>query len=173
MSQRSRHSPAARGFSLIELLVVIAILSVIAAIVAPNLLGKADDANVHATKIQLEQITAAIDIAKEIVGNRVVARALAQVALRVRQGEPLSRALTEAAVLPPLTTQLLKVGEETGHLERMLEQLADIYEREVRTDIQRALTLGEPVIILVIAGLITVIILSIVLAVIETNNLAF
>jgi general secretion pathway protein F len=91
----------------------------------------------------------------------------------VRQGEPLSRALTEAAVLPPLTTQLLKVGEETGHLERMLEQLADIHEREVRTDIQRTLTLGEPVIILVIAGLITVIILSIVLAVIETNNLAF
>ena len=62
MSQRSRHSPAARGFTLIELLVVIAILSVIAAIVAPNLLGKADDANVHATKIQLEQITAAIDL---------------------------------------------------------------------------------------------------------------
>jgi general secretion pathway protein F len=118
-------------------------------------------------------LPAAIDIAKEIVGNRVIGRALAQVALRVRQGEPLSRALTEAAVLPPLTTQLLKVGEETGHLERMLEQLADIHEREVRTDIQRALTLGEPVIILVIAGLITVIILSIVLAVIETNNLAF
>ena len=118
-------------------------------------------------------LPAAIDITKETIGNRVVARALAQVALRVRQGEPLSRALTEAAVLPMLTTQLLKVGEETGHLERMLEQLADIYEREVRTDIQRALTLGEPVIILVIAGLITVIILSIVLAVIETNNLAF
>jgi general secretion pathway protein F len=118
-------------------------------------------------------LPAAIDIAREIVNNRVIARGLAQVALRVRQGERLSHALTEAAVFPPLTTQLLKVGEETGHLERMLEQLAEIYEREVRTDIQRALTLGEPVIILVIAGFITVIILSIVLAVIETNNLAF
>jgi general secretion pathway protein F len=118
-------------------------------------------------------LPAAIDVAKEIIGNRVIARALVQVAQRVRQGEPLSRALAEAAVLPPLTTQLLKVGEETGHLERMLEQLAEIFEREVRTDIQRALTLGEPLIILVIAGLITVIILSIVLAVIETNNLAF
>ena len=51
-----------RGFSLIELLVVIGILSVIAAIVAPNLLGKADDANVNATKVQIEQITAAIDL---------------------------------------------------------------------------------------------------------------
>jgi len=118
-------------------------------------------------------LPAAIDIAREIVNNRVIARGLAQVAMRVRQGERLSHALTEAAVFPALTTQLLKVGEETGHLERMLEQLAEIYEREVRTDIQRALTLGEPVIILVIAGFITVIILSIVLAVIETNNLAF
>jgi general secretion pathway protein F len=115
----------------------------------------------------------AMDIAKEIVSNRVIARGLAQAAGRVRQGEGLSRPLLEAAVLPPLTTQLLKVGEETGRLEHMLEQLADIYEREVRTDIQRLLTLAEPVIILVIAGLITVIILSVVLAVIETNDLAF
>ena len=61
MSQRSRHSPAAHGFSLIELLVVIAILSVIAAIVAPNLLGKAGDANGHATRIQLEQIAVTPD----------------------------------------------------------------------------------------------------------------
>jgi general secretion pathway protein G len=62
MRHRSRHNALPRGFSLIELLVVIAILSVIAAIVAPNLLGKAQDANVHAAKIQIEQITAAIDL---------------------------------------------------------------------------------------------------------------
>ncbi|MEJ2577307.1 MAG: type II secretion system F family protein, partial [Gammaproteobacteria bacterium] len=115
----------------------------------------------------------AIDIAKEIVGNRVIARSLAQVALRVRQGEGLARPLAAAAVFPPLTTQLLKVGEETGRLEQMLGELADIYEREVRRDLQRLLTLAEPVIILMIAGLITVIILSVVLAVIETNDLAF
>ncbi len=115
----------------------------------------------------------AMDIAKEIVSNRVIARGLAQAAARVRQGEGLSRPLLDAAVLPPLTTQLLKVGEETGRLEHMLEQLADIYEREVRTDIARLLTLAEPVIILMIAGFITLIILSVVLAVIETNDLAF
>lgn len=115
----------------------------------------------------------AMDIAKEIVGNRVIARGLAQASVKVRQGQGLARPLMEAEVLPPLTTQLLKVGEETGRLEHMLEQLAEIYEREVRTDIQRILTLAEPVIILVIAGIITIIILSVVLAVIETNDLAF
>ena len=51
-----------RGFSLIELLVVIGILAVIAAIVAPNLLGKADDANVNAAKVQIEQISSAIEL---------------------------------------------------------------------------------------------------------------
>lgn len=62
MRRRTRQKPYSRGFSLIELLVVIAILSVIAAIVAPNLLGKADDANAHAAKIQLDQVAAAIDL---------------------------------------------------------------------------------------------------------------
>jgi len=69
MSRTSRPRPLTRGFSLIELLVVIAILSVIAAIVAPNLLGKADDANVQATKIQIEQMTAAIDLYKLETGR--------------------------------------------------------------------------------------------------------
>jgi general secretion pathway protein F len=115
----------------------------------------------------------AMDIAKQVVGNRVIARGLSEVALKVRQGEGLARPLAEADVLPPLTNQLLRVGEETGRLEHMLQQLADIYEREVRDGIARLLTLAEPVIILVIAGFITVIILSVVLAVIETNNLAF
>jgi general secretion pathway protein G len=69
MSRTARPGPLTRGFSLIELLVVIAILSVIAAIVAPNLLGKADDANVQATKIQIEQMTAAIDLYKLETGR--------------------------------------------------------------------------------------------------------
>jgi len=62
MNNQPQRAHLAHGFSLIELLVVIGILAVIAAIVAPNLLGKADDANVNAAKVQIEQITAAIDL---------------------------------------------------------------------------------------------------------------
>ena len=62
MKSDSRRAQTARGFSLIELLVVIGILAVIAAIVAPNLLGKADDANINAAKVQIEQVSAAIDL---------------------------------------------------------------------------------------------------------------
>lgn len=115
----------------------------------------------------------AMDIAKEIVSNRIVAQGLTRVATRVRRGEGLSRPLAEADVFPGLTNQLIRVGEETGRLEHMLEQLAEIYDREVRNVVQRLLTLMEPAIILVIAGMIAVIIMSVVMAVIESNDLAF
>jgi general secretion pathway protein F len=115
----------------------------------------------------------AMDIAKQIVSNRIIAHGLTRVATRVRRGEGLSRPLAEADVFPGLTNQLVRVGEETGKLEHMLEQLADIYDREVRNAVQRLLTLMEPAIILVIAGMIAVIIMSVVMAVIESNDLAF
>lgn len=68
MSSNTPH-PSSHGFSLIELLVVIGILAVIAAFVGPNLIGKADDANVKAAKIQLEQLSAAIDMFRLDVGK--------------------------------------------------------------------------------------------------------
>jgi general secretion pathway protein F len=115
----------------------------------------------------------AMDIAKEIVGNSVMARALAHVARRVREGEGLAKPLAEAGVLPPLATQLIRLGESSGKLEPLLAQIADIYERDVQTTLKRLLTLAEPVIIVSIALLITVIILSVVLMILESNSLAF
>jgi general secretion pathway protein F len=115
----------------------------------------------------------AMDIAKEVINNTLIGQGIAGVARRIRQGEGLATPLAEADVLPAITTQLLKVGEETGRLEFMLEELADIHEQEVQTTLKRLLALAEPVIILLIALFITVIILAIVMAVIESNNLVF
>ncbi|MGB5453616.1 MAG: type II secretion system F family protein [Sedimenticolaceae bacterium] len=118
-------------------------------------------------------LLSAMDIAKEIVGNAVMARALSQVARRVREGESLARPLAESGALPTLATQLIKLGETTGRLEQLLAQVADIYERDVQTTLKRLLTLAEPAIIITIALLVTVIILSVVLMILESNNLAF
>lgn len=115
----------------------------------------------------------ALDIAREIVGNAVMAQALGQVAQRVREGEGLAKPLADAGILPTLATQLIRLGETSGKLEHLLAQVADIYERDVQTSLKRLLTLAEPVIIITIALLITVIILSVVLMVLESNNLAF
>jgi len=115
----------------------------------------------------------AMDIAKEIVGNRIVAQALGRVAGRVRQGEGLSGPLTDTRVFPSLATQLIKVGEQTGELEGMLGQVATIYEKEVDSGLKRLLGLVEPLIIIFIALFVTLIILSVVLMILASQDIAF
>lgn len=115
----------------------------------------------------------AISIAKEVVANRVIGEGIRQVTERVRQGEGLARPLTEARVFPPLAGHLMQVGEESGNLEAMLMQLAEIYEREVQSALRRLMAVLEPALILGLAVIIAAIILSIVIAILSINNLAF
>jgi general secretion pathway protein F len=115
----------------------------------------------------------AIAIAKEVIANRVIAEGIRRVAERVRQGEGLARPLTESRVFPPLAGHLMQVGEESGNLEAMLMQLAQIYEREVQSALRRLMAVLEPVLILGLAVIIAAIILSIVIAIFSINNLAF
>ena len=115
----------------------------------------------------------AIAIAKEVVANQVVADGIRRVSERVRQGEGLARPLSEARVFPPLAGHLLQVGEESGNLEAMLTQLAQIYEREVKSALRRLMAVLEPALILGLAVIIAAIILSIVVAILSINDLTF
>ena len=115
----------------------------------------------------------AIAIAKEVVANQVIAEGIRRVAERVRQGEGLARPLTEARVFPPLAGHLLQVGEESGDLESMLMQLAQIYEREVQSALRRLMAVLEPALILGLAVVIAGIIMSMVIAIFSINDLAF
>ena len=115
----------------------------------------------------------AIAIAKEVVANQVIAEGIRRVTEQVRQGEGLARPLTEARVFPPLAGHLMQVGEESGNLEAMLMQLAQIYEREVQSALRRLMAVLEPTLILGLAVIIAAIILSVVMAILSINNLAF
>ena len=115
----------------------------------------------------------AIAIAKEVVANQVIAEGIRRVTEQVRQGEGLARPLTEARVFPPLAGHLMQVGEESGNLEAMLMQLAQIYEREVQSALRRLMAVLEPTLILGLAVVIAAIILSVVMAILSINNLAF
>ena len=115
----------------------------------------------------------AIAIAKEVVANQVIADGIRRVTEQVRQGEGLARPLTEARVFPPLAGHLMQVGEESGNLEAMLMQLAQIYEREVQSALRRLMAVLEPTLILGLAVVIAAIILSVVMAILSINNLAF
>lgn len=113
----------------------------------------------------------AITIAKEVIGNQVIANAVESIASSLKGGQSLARALTAAQVFPRLTGHLLQVGEETGNLEAMLLRLADIYERDVQTAVQRLVVLIEPTLILGLGLVVGGIIMSVLVAVLSVNEL--
>ncbi len=115
----------------------------------------------------------AVMIAKEVIGNQVIARGVGKVAEQIREGRGLAKPLAASEVFPALASQMLQVGEETGSLESILNRLADIYDREVRTTLQRLIALAEPVLILTLGVVIAGIILSILAAILKINELGF
>lgn len=114
----------------------------------------------------------ALHIATETVGNGKLRLALTSVASKVKGGCKLVDALSATGIFEPLAINLIRVGEETGRIGPMLLELAHIFNRDVETGIKRALTMLEPLLILVLGLLIAAIIVSILLGILSVNDLA-
>jgi type IV pilus assembly protein PilC len=99
----------------------------------------------------------ALDIAGQSVGNRYVARQLQTVGVRVREGASFAAGLEERRVFPEVAVKMAEVGESTGALQEMLNTVADFYDEEIATNMERFVALVEPVLLvamgLIIAGL--------------------
>jgi type IV pilus assembly protein PilC len=99
----------------------------------------------------------ALDIAARSVGNRFMAQQLDIVSARVREGESFAAALEARKAFPDVAVKMAEVGESTGALQDMLNTVADFYDEEISTTMDRFVTLVEPVLLvfmgLVIAGL--------------------
>jgi len=113
----------------------------------------------------------ALGIAREVAGNEVIARALDDVEVGVREGAGVSEPLARSGVFPQLAVQMIGVGEETGRLDDMMIRVADHYDREVRVQLMRFTRLLEPVLILVMAGVIAFVVVSILQAIFSLNDL--
>ena len=102
-------------------------------------------------------LVTALDIAAKSVGNRYMAGQLDVVAVRVREGESFSAALEARHEFPEVAVKMAEVGESTGALQDMLNTVADFYDEEISTSMERFITLVEPALLvamgLVIAGL--------------------
>jgi type IV pilus assembly protein PilC len=105
-------------------------------------------------------IIKALEIAGQTAGNWVIESSLADVRAKVHQGVPIAQPLIEDPVFPPLVSQMVKVGEETGELEKMLDKIADFYEDEVDTSIQALTSIVEPLMMLGVGAIVGVIIIS-------------
>ena len=115
----------------------------------------------------------ALNIVRETLSNQVLATALGEVAEHVKTGRGLADPLLESGDFPKLAVQMIRVGEETGQLQEMLLQVADTYDGEVQTAVKRMLTLLEPALILGLGVIVAGIIMSILVAILSLNDLAF
>ena len=99
----------------------------------------------------------ALEIAAKSVGNQYMAAQLDIVSTRVREGESFAAALEARRVFPDVAVKMAEVGESTGALQEMLNTVADFYDEEIATNMERFVTLVEPALLvimgIVIAGL--------------------
>jgi type II secretion system protein F len=118
-------------------------------------------------------ILPALNLVKEISQNSAISRSIAYIHDRLREGKGISKSLEETDVFPPLAIHMIGVGEETGRLDEMLIKVAEAYELNVQTTVKRVVSLLEPVIILIMGGIVFFIVVSILLAILSINEIPF
>lgn len=105
----------------------------------------------------------AMDIVSQVVENRVAEKALKKVKERVVKGEELNTSMRESGIFPEMLYSMIKIGEETGSIDEILNKTADFYDEELETTIQATVALMEPILIVVMGLVIGFIIMSVML----------
>lgn len=118
-------------------------------------------------------LLSALSIVKETLTNKVIAEKVEIAAMSLKEGKELTGPLIESEVFPKMAIQMMKMGEETGRLEEMLEKVSETYDKEIKLSIQRLLSLIEPVLIVGLGILIAGIIVSVLMAILSVNDLSF
>lgn len=113
----------------------------------------------------------ALTISGQVVQNQLLRTALAQAALRVREGQGLARALADSGQFPPVAVRLISSGERSGRLDAMLGEAAQHQERELDTALGIAMAALGPGVILLVGGLVLFVVLAILLPIFQINSL--
>ena len=107
-------------------------------------------------------ILESIRTTQDIVGNRVVRKALVRVEQSIREGQNVAGAFHDAGLFPPLVVRMLRVGENTGGLDKSLRNVSYFYNRDVKESVEKAQTLIEPMLTLFMGALLGWIMLSVI-----------
>jgi general secretion pathway protein F len=113
----------------------------------------------------------ALEIAKNVVNNRILAEQVGAAAKAVEEGQSLSSPLSKNGFFPPIAVEMMTVGEQSGKMEEMLFRIADAYEREVEANVLLVTSLLEPAMILMMGVVVGFIVVSILLPIFEMNQL--
>jgi type IV pilus assembly protein PilC len=112
----------------------------------------------------------ALEIAARSMNNRYIARELDDVGREVREGESFAHALLKRGVFPDVAVKMVEVGEQTGALQDMLNSLAEFYDEEIETEVGRFITLVEPVLLIVMGAVISIVVLALYLPLFELTS---
>lgn len=112
----------------------------------------------------------AMEIVISGCGNKVVAATLDEMRTGVREGRPIAEQLSRSEILPPMVAQMIAVGEQTGKLTSMLDEVSKYYEEQVDTTVGRLMTLLEPVLLIGMAVVIGILVISMYLPVLQLSS---
>jgi len=113
----------------------------------------------------------ALNNAKDVIGNRVIARNVEALSKGAKEGRGISDPLSKAGVFPPMALSMITVGEETGQLDSMLMKVAVIYEKSLKQAVKRFMALLEPLLILGMGLIIGFIVISMLLAIFSISDI--
>ncbi|HDZ22420.1 hypothetical protein LCGC14_0409220 [marine sediment metagenome] len=116
------------------------------------------------------QFIDAIEITRRTIHNRVFQDALVDYKAAIASGKDVAGPLEASGVFSPMVIQMLAIGQETGQLEEMLDQLAETYDREVDTAVDRLTAVLEPVLIIFLAILVGFVAMATLLPILESSN---
>ena len=116
-------------------------------------------------------LLASLEIVADIVDNRLMADAIRLAAKDVEEGQTLSLPLARSGFFPPMASEMIAVGEQSGTLEVMLQRIANAYETEAAARIMTLTSLLEPLMILVMGFMVGFIVVSVLLPIFDMNQL--
>lgn len=141
-----------------------------------GLIRTADSARLAGTLAILSRsgvpLVEALSICSEVVGNLAIRRSVADATRQVREGGSLSKALERSGWFSPMLVQMIASGEQSGELEQMLLRAADYQERNLSNSVQAMVNLLGPVMLLLMAGVVMLVVLSVILPMLNLNSFA-
>lgn len=114
----------------------------------------------------------ALDIAAKTSGNKVIEEALLRSKESVMVGKPLANPLFKEKNIPDMVVQMISIGEQSGALDTMLSKIADFYEDEVETAVKAMTSLIEPILMVVLGGIIAVLVIAMYLPIFDMAGVA-
>jgi len=116
-------------------------------------------------------ILESLQVVSGVINNQIIKQKVAHLQEELRQGAVISQVLAADPLFPSLAVHMIGVGEETGHLDEMLEKLAEMYDRELKVTIKALTSLFEPLVILFMGLVIGAIVVSMLMAIFSVNEL--